>query len=94
MQINDMVEKRRVLIDGEEIPGLVFAGELKREKGRVEVPEFKRKRKIQDGIKTYPEYELRYKIARGTATLKFFRDWYNKDEVKDVTVIRTDAHGD
>lgn len=93
MQPNDMVEKKKVIIDGVEIPGFVYAGELKREKGRVDVPEFKKKRKIQDGITTYPEYELRYKIARGTSTLKFFRDWYNKDQVKDVTIVRTDAHG-
>ena len=93
MQRNDMVEKRRVYIDGVEIPGFVYAGELKREKGRVDVPEFKKKRKIQDGITTYPEYELRYKISRDTSTLKFFRNWFDDNENHDVTIIRTDAHG-
>lgn len=93
MQSNDMAEKKRVIIDGEELPGLVFAGELSLEKGSIEVPEFKKIRVIQNGVSKTPPQELRYKIARGTNTLKFIKDWYFNDEVKDVTIIRTDAHG-
>ena len=93
MQPNDMAEKKRVYIDGEEIPGLVYAGELRLEKGTIEVPEFRKIRTIQNGISKIPPYELRYKISRGTNTLQFFQDWYNNDEIKDVTVVRTDAHG-
>ena len=93
MQSNDMAEKKRVWIDGEEIPGLVFAGELSLEKGVIDVPEFGRIRKIQNGVITTPPYELRYKLSRGTNTMKFLRDWYFNNEVKDVTIVRTDAHG-
>lgn len=94
MQPNDMAEKKKAIIDGEEVPGLVFAGELILEKGTLEVAEFKRIRVIQNGVSKNPPYKMRYKIARGTNTLQFFRNWYNNDEVKDVTIIRTDAHGD
>jgi len=93
MQPNDLAEKKRVYIDGEEIPGLVYAGAIRLEKGTLEVPEFSRIRTIQNGISKIPPYELRYKIARGTSTLNFFNDWYNNDEIKDVTIVRTDAHG-
>jgi len=93
MQANEMVEKKRSLIDGEEIAGLVYAGELLIEKGSVEIPEFKKIRTVQNGVVKYPPYELRYKLNRGTNTRSFFQAWYANDQVKDVTIIRTDAHG-
>lgn len=93
MQPNEMVEKKRAIIDGEEIAGLVFAGELILEKGTVEVPEFRKLRTIQNGITKYPPYELRYKLNRGTNTKEFYQTWYNDDEIKDVTIVRCDAHG-
>ena len=88
-----MAEKKKVYFDGEEVPGLVYAGEIRLEKGTLEVPEFKKIRTIQNGISKIPPYELRYKVARGTNTLQFFRDWYHNDEIKDVTIVKTDAHG-
>jgi len=94
MQSNDMAEKKKVIIDGEELTGLVNAGEIALEKSTIDVPEFSRIRQIQSGIIRVPMWEVTYKIARGTDTMKFIRDWYFNDEVKDVTVIRTDAHGD
>ena len=93
MQKNDMAEKKRVLIDGDEIPGLVNFGETVVEKGVIEVPEFKRKRKIQNGVLTIPVINVTYKIARGTSTLQFFRDWFYKDEDHELTIIRTDGTG-
>ena len=93
MQENSMAEKKRVMIDGEEIPGLVYVGSIRLEKGTLEVPEFSRIRTIQNGIKKIPPLELRYKINRGTNTLQFFQDWNDDDEIKDVTIIRCDAHG-
>jgi hypothetical protein len=93
MQLNDMAEKKRVLIDGVEIPGLVDVGEILIEKGLIEVPEYHRIRQIQNGIKKIPVVTAVYKIQRGTPTLKFFRDWFFKDEDHDVIVIRTDALG-
>ncbi len=94
MQRNDRAEKRRVYIDGEEIPGLVHIGEMTLEKGTIEVPEFSKIRVIQNGIMKYPPYEMKYKISKGTSTLKFFRTWFEDNEIHDVTIVRTDAHDD
>ena len=93
MQRNDLAEKKRVLIDGEELPGLVFVGEVSREKGQVEVPEFDRTRRIQNGVTTIPPVEMRWKIQRDTNTRQFLLDWYDQNETHDVTVITTDATG-
>ena len=92
MQPNDMAEKKIVYFDGEEIPGLVYCGELRQEKGVLDVPGFRKIRKITNGVTTLPEYEMRYKIARGTNTEQFFNDWFDNDEIKDVTIVRVDAH--
>jgi len=94
LQINDMAEKVKVHIEGEEILGLVWKGERVLESGTIEVPEFRRTRVIQNGITKIPPQEIRYKVARGTNTSKFFRDWKQNDEVKDVVIVYTDAHGD
>jgi hypothetical protein len=92
-QRNDMAEKKRILIDGVEIPGLVSISAITLEKGIINVPEFSKIRKIQNGISTQPEIELVYKISKDSETLDFIKDWYFKDQTKDITVIRTDASG-
>lgn len=93
MQRNDMAEKKRVLIDGEELPGLFMVGEVSMEKGSIEVPEFKRIRVIQNGIIKIPTVQIGYKVQRNSKTLAFLRNWFFKDEDHDVTIIRTDAAG-
>jgi hypothetical protein len=93
MQRNDQAEKRKVYIDGTEVAGLVSCGEMKLEKGTIEVPEFSKIRIIQNGIMKYPPYELKYKLSKGTSTLSFFRTWFEDNEIHDVTIVRCDAHG-
>jgi len=93
MQENEMVEKKKCLWEGNEIPGLVSFGEVLREKRVVEVPSFRRIRDIQSGIEKMPQLTLVYKLERNTDTLNFFETFFDKDEVKDLEVIRTDAHG-
>lgn len=94
MQTNDMVEKKRAKWDGVEVPGLVNVAEITREKRVVEVPSFRRIRDIQSGIEKVPQITLIYKLERGTNTLFFFETFFDDDEVKDLEIIRTDAHGD
>jgi hypothetical protein len=93
MQKGDMAEKIRLYVSGDEIPGLVNFGEIVVERGVIEVPEFKRIRNIQNGIEKLPVIECTFKVARDSKTLKLLRDWYYNDEVKDITKVRTDAHG-
>lgn len=93
MQRTDMAEKVKLLIDGVEIDGLVKCDVYPLEKGTLEVPEFSKIRIIQNGITKYVPLGATYKLKRDSNTLKFFRDWYFNNEVKDVTKIRCDAAG-
>ena len=93
MQKNSLVLKRRLLIDGEEIPGLVETGALKDEEGDVEVPSFGRIISVKSGVKKFDPIECVYKIDRDTITEKFMRDWFYNDEYHDVTVENVDATG-
>ena len=92
-QRNDLAEKKKVMIDGVEVQGLVRVQEIVLEKGQLEVPEFSRIRRIQNGIITIPAVEMTYKIQRDTGTLDFMKAWYFGNESKDITIIRTDGSG-
>jgi len=94
MQAYSMAAKAKVFIDGNEIPGLVSVNEIKLEKTMVDVPSFKRIRQISADITKLPAIELKYEIERNTNTLSFFRNYYNQNEIHDIIVSRTDAHGD
>jgi hypothetical protein len=93
MQNNDMADKRIVLIDNEEIPGLVSIEEIPFEEGVIDVPEIANIRKIKNGVTTIPLLNMIYKIGRDTITKSFFRDWKEKNEVKEVTIVKVDASG-
>jgi hypothetical protein len=93
MQRNDISLKRRILVDGTEIPGLVTCSEIKDEEDAVSVPSFGRTTEIKSGVKKFSELTLKYKIAAGTVTQATFFNWYNLNEYHDVTVVNTDANG-
>ena len=93
MQTNEMIEKKKALWDGEEIPGLVSVGEIVREKRTVEVPSFRRIRDVQSDVIKIPQVTLTYKIERGKNTLQFFEEFFDDNQVKDLEIVRTDAHG-
>ena len=93
MQKHAMAEKKKVFWDGIEIDGLMSVGDITLEKSLVEVAEFNRKRQIQSDVTTVPAIEMEYLIKRDSNTLKFFRDFYNNNQVKDCVIARTDAHG-
>jgi len=93
MQQHAMALKRRIIIDGNEIPGLVKFGVKNFEEGTLEVPEFQRTRVIENGITKYPALEMTYKIERGTSTLDFWRNYKFNKETHSITEILTDADG-
>ena len=93
MQSNEMVEKKKCYWDGVEIAGLVSVAEITREKRTVEVPSFKKIRDVQSDIQKLPQVTLVYKVERNTNTLEFFENYFEKNEVKDLEIVRTDAHG-
>lgn len=92
-QKNDMVLKRRVLVDGDEIPGLVECSDLSDEETTAEVPGFDRTVEISTKTSKFAPLTMVYKIQRDTITLGFFRDWKYKNEIHDVTIIDTDGTG-
>jgi hypothetical protein len=92
-QRNDLAMKRRVLIDGTEYPGLVSVGEVNFEKTVIEAPEFNFIRNIQNGITKVPQFDIVYKLDKGSSTLPFLRGWFVNNEVHDMIIIDTDATG-
>lgn len=92
-QRSEMVEKKRAKWDGVEVDGLIRVGEISLEKALVEAPTFKRIKQVQSDITKLPPLEMEYMVRRDGATLKFFEDFYNNDQVKDLILMRTDAAG-
>jgi len=93
MQPNSMAMKARFLVDGDDLPGLVKLGENKLENGVIEVPEFGRVKKIQNGVTVFPEIPATFEIRRNTNTRKKLNDWHGSKEKHDVTIIYCDADG-
>ena len=93
MQEGSVAQKAKILIDGEEIPGLVKLGEMSREKGVIEVPTPFKIVKIQSGVDTMPEVACTFETRRDTKTRKMLQDWYDKNEQHDATVVYFDAGG-
>lgn len=93
MNRNEIGMKRKIFVDGQELPGLVETGPMNDEEGVVEVPGFGRKVEIKDGVKKFGALDATYKVQPDTITKQFFRDWYYKNEVHDVVVVNTDATG-
>lgn len=89
----DQVEKKRIYADGEEIEGLISMDEYTLEDGVVSVPGFKKIVPVRNGVTTIPPINAVFKITRGSSTLKFMQDWYFKNEIKEITVERTDRAG-
>lgn len=93
MQKNATADKKRLIWDGFEVPGLVSVGDVNLERGQIEAPEFKVTRKISNGVTVIPAVDVTYRLDRDTETRKFIDDWWDKDEVKDGVLISTDASG-
>ncbi len=93
MPKNDMVEKKILLVDNEELPGLRQIAEYIIEDGVVRIPGRNKDVPVRNGVTVIPEIEAIYKITRDSQTLKFFEDWYYKNETHEVTIIRTDGAG-
>lgn len=86
-------EKKRLIWDGVEWPGLVRVGEINMEMGQIDIPGFKIKRKISDGVVTIPAVEATYRIDRDTDTKERIDNWWKNKEIKEGTLIKTDGHG-
>lgn len=93
MAKSDMVEKRKLLVDNEEIKGLIECPEYEIAEGVVEVPGQSKTVPVKNGVRVIPQIPMTFKITRGSTTYNFFKDWRNKNEVKNCVMIRTDGRG-
>ena len=90
---NDRVSKIQIKVDGVEVINLVKVNGMKVEKGVVEVPAYDRIVSIQNGIRNIPPLELEYKDSVGGNAVDVYNDWFEKNEIHDVTIIFLDATG-
>ncbi len=93
MAKSDQVEKRILLVDGEELEGLVQLGEAPIQDGEVAVPGRDKIVTVRNGVKTIPGVDAIYKVTRDSKTMKFLQDWYDKNQVHECTIVRTDGSG-
>lgn len=93
MPKSDMVEKRILLVDGDELEGLINIDEYVIEDDVVDAPGRDKTIPLRNGVKKIPPISATWKIKRDSTVLKFLENWYYKKETHDVTLIRTDAGG-
>jgi hypothetical protein len=93
MQKNDMARKIKIEIGGEEVPNLVHFGAIERNQVTAEVPSFDKLRTIITGVDTIPPIDMGFKYTRDSETKLFWRNWYEKNQIKDVVVIEVDGTG-
>lgn len=90
---SDMVEKRKITADGEELEGLIAVDQYERAEGTVEVPGPNKTINVKNGVTVIPPIPMTFKITRNSKTLKILQDWKQKNEYKDVVMIITDGAG-
>lgn len=93
MPKGDQIEKKKMLVDGEELEGLVNLGEYGAKDTVVEIPGQKKTVPVRNGVKIVPQIPSTYKLKRNSATLKRLEDWYYKHEFHDCVIIKTDGAG-
>lgn len=93
MQNNRMADKRIVQVDGEEWGDIIGVGDDTSEKGSVEVGDGQNMRTITNGQKSISPRDLSLAISRNSSFKQQVEDWYENNEVHDVTIISVDGHG-
>jgi hypothetical protein len=92
-QRNDLVEKVRITWDGREYAGIVSVSETKYSTGVVEVPEFRRKRRIRDGVISFSDITMVYSFQKNSPILAFLQSFFLNGEVHTAMRVRCDASG-
>lgn len=89
----DMVEKKILIINGEDLEGLIGVEEYPLEEGIANIAGAKKIVPIKNGVTTIPPINMTCKVTRNSKTLKFLYEWKNKNEYKDCTMVKTDGAG-
>lgn len=89
----DLTEKRKLLIDGDEWPGLIGVEAYELAQGTVEVPGRDKIVPVKNGVLKIPEINAKYKTSRDSPTYSRFISWRDNNEFHDVTCIVMDQTG-
>lgn len=93
MQKNEMADKKQFYVDGELWGDVINVGEGNSEKDTVEVANGRVKRSISNGQKSVTPRECSLAISRDASYKRMLYDWYENDEIHDVTIVSIDGHG-
>ena len=93
MQNNNIVQKRKLEVEGVEQNNLKSVSELKTSQGVVETASFNRKNDITDGSEKLEPITVQYNRRKDGEESDFYYQWYHQNEVKDVVAILTDGSG-
>jgi len=92
MQEAKMVSKKKLIVDGQDVPGLINVDEISREKGAVEIPSFQSIVSRTDGTERVPPVMLTIRNDRDQEAHVLFEDWFKQNLVKDVIIVEYDGH--
>lgn len=93
MAKSDQVEKKLMVIDGEELEDLINLDEYVIEDDVVDIPSRDKTVPVRNGVKKIPAIPGVFKIKRDSKTYQILEDWYYKNETHEVVLIRTDGAG-
>lgn len=93
-QNNGQSDVRLVSIAGKQLPGLLKMNEQGFDRDSIEVAEQGFTGLISSGQKKALPIELEYLTKRDSLILKYFKDWDDVNDARDVSVLHTDKSGD
>lgn len=93
MPKSDQVEKKILVVDGDELKDLINIEEYPIEDDVVDIPSRNKTVPVRNGVKKIPAIGAVFKFTKDSKTAKLLQDWYYKFETHDVTLIRTDGSG-
>jgi hypothetical protein len=95
MQRQAISDRRIILINGEQVGGLLTISETGIDNAPIEIPELGYTRLIQSSNKKIKQVDLAYLVKRESPTLKYFWDWFKSGgNARDVVMYFTDSSGE
>jgi len=93
MPKSDQVEKKLIIVEGDELKDLISMDEYPIEDDVVEIAGRNKVVPVRNGVKKIPPIPAIFKFTRNSKTAKILQDWYYKHEYHDVTIVKTDGAG-
>jgi len=94
MQSSDMSRRIKIQVGDVEFSDIIRVGEIFLEDIKTEVPSLRTIVTVKSGVTKIPPIPIAIKIRRDSSNLLFLNNWRDNDEVKDVSAIEIDGHGE